>query len=126
MGITKYLVDEEWVVKSHDAKKNTFTFFHYLEHLVQDKLPFSLYGEEIFEVKVVNAKGKEIGVKTKAFSFEAIRKRRSDILWKKLLAAKKIKKGRIGTTDLRLVKVRDAISCVNDMTARGEFFYEFR
>lgn len=120
------LAQKDGKVLFFDASLNTFTFFHYLEHLIQDKLPFSLYGEEILEVKVVNANGQKIEVKTKAFSFEAIRKRRSDILWQKLLAAKKIKKRRIGTTDLRLVKVRDAISCVNDMTARGEFFYEFR
>lgn len=120
------LVQKDAKVLFFDAPFTTFTFFHYLEHIIQNKLPFSLYGKEILDVKVINAKGKEIGVKTRVFSFEAIRKRRSGILWKKLLAAKKIKKRRIGMTDLRLVKVKDAISCVNDMTARGEFFYEFR
>ena len=120
------LAQKDGKVLFFDVPFNTFTFFHYLEHLIQDKLPFPLYEEAVFEVKVVNTNGKKIEVKTKVFSFEAVRKRRPEILEKKLLAEKKIKKCRIGMTDLRLVKVKDAISCVNDMTRREEFFYEFK
>lgn len=118
------LAQKDGKVLFFDAPFNTFTFMHYIEHLIQDKIPFPLYAEEIFEVKVFDVRGRETKVKTKAFSSEAAQKRRAEILEKKMLDAKKIKKHRIGMTNLELLRVRDAISCTNDMTRKGELFYE--
>lgn len=107
-----------------DVPFNTITFIHYLEHCIQDRLPFPLYGQEIFSVKVVDAEGTEKEVRTRAFSNEAVQKRRPGILEKELLATRRIKKQRIGRTSLGLVEVQDVISCVNEMTGKGLLFYE--
>ena len=103
----------------------TFTYIHYLEHLIKDELPFPLYTDESYKVNVIDDKGKELTVITKAYSVEAVKRRRATILFNKMLDAKMVKKQRIGMTNLMLVNVEDAMICVKDMIRRGEFFYEF-
>jgi aminoglycoside 3-N-acetyltransferase len=102
-----------------------FTYIHYIEHLIKDELPFPLYTDESYKIKVIDEKGKELTVITKAYSIETVKRRRANILFKKMLDAKMVKKLRIGMTNLILVNVEDAMLCVKDMIRKGEFFYEF-
>ena len=101
-----------------------FTYIHYLEHLIKDELPFPLYTGENYRIKVIDDRGKELTVFTKAFSVETVKRRRANILFNKMSHAKMVKKQRIGMTNLMLVNVKDAMLCVKDMIRKGEFFYE--
>ena len=116
------IAEKDGKVLFFDVSFNTFTFIHHIEHLIQDRLPFPLYNQSIFDVTVTKLDGSNIMVKTKAFSLEAVQKRRPELLEAKLLNANKLQKTRVGMTHLNLVKVKDAISCVNEMS--GGFFYE--
>jgi aminoglycoside 3-N-acetyltransferase len=102
----------------------TYTFFHYLEHLVSPLLPFPLYTNEAFAVPVIDRDGQPRTVVTHVFSPDAIRRRRFDLFEAALRQRGLISETRVGASRLEAVRVRDTIACVNDMAARGEFFYD--
>ncbi len=102
----------------------TFTFFHYLEHLVSAEMPFALYTEHPFEVPVVDRHGQPRTVTTYVFAPEAIRRRRFERLERELRRRGLIRRTRIGASRIELIRVRDAIDCARDMLARGRPFYE--
>jgi aminoglycoside 3-N-acetyltransferase len=102
----------------------TYTFFHYLEHLVAPRLPFPLYTGEPFDVPVVDEEGRPRTVTTHVFAAEAIRRRRFPVLEDALRRRGHIRERRIGATRIQSVNVRDTIDCVLEMAARGEFFYD--
>ena len=107
-----------------DTPFASFTFFHYLEDLVKDKLPFPLYCAEPFAVEVVDHEGRRSVVKTLVFSPSAIQRRRFGILetefWNKGL----IKTARIGNSKILSIEVQSAIACALKMFDRGRYFYD--
>jgi aminoglycoside 3-N-acetyltransferase len=102
----------------------TFTFFHYLEHLVSPDMPFPLYTEKSFTVPVVDSKGEPSTVTTFVFSREAIRRRRFPVLEAELRRRRLIHERRIGNTRLAMILVREAVECVRDMFRKGLYFYD--
>lgn len=107
-----------------DVTFETFTFFHHLEHLVHDRLPFDLYTTQLFEVPVVDVDGHSTVVRTHVFAPEAIRRRRFAVLEDQLRRDAKIAVRRIGGASVELVRVRDAIDCTLAMAAQGRYFYD--
>ncbi len=103
---------------------DTFTFFHYLEHLVHETLPFPLYSETVYEAPVVDAEGRAGTVRTHAFAREAIRRRRPERLYDTLFAKGLVAEQRVGATRLLAVKVRDAVDVTRDLQRNGNLFYE--
>lgn len=102
----------------------TFTFFHYLEHLVSPDMPFSLYTEQPFLVPVIDRDGESTTVRTFVFSLEAIRRRRFSVLEDELRRRQLIQERRVGNSRLSLIRVRDAVDCVGDMHRSGQTFYD--
>jgi aminoglycoside 3-N-acetyltransferase len=103
---------------------DTYTFFHYLEHMVSPQLPFSLYTEETFDVPVMDHAGQLRTVTTHVFSPDAIRRRRFDLFEAALRRRGLIREKRLGASRILAVRVRDTIECVSEMASRGEFFYD--
>jgi len=101
-----------------------FTFFHHLENVLQPHLPFQLYHDPPFDVPVVDRNGKEIRVRTLAFSRETLRRRRFEVLEAWLWKHGIIRRGRIGASSLLLVDLDDVMSAVDDMIRQGVFFYD--
>ena len=106
-----------------DVSFYNFTFFHYLEELVKDRLSFSLYFEMPYDVPVIDAKGRPSIVRTYAYHPDAIRKRRPQILKAQLEKRGLIRKARIGNSRLMLVETDLVISCVQEMAKNRIFFY---
>ena len=102
----------------------TMTFIHYIEHVIREKLPFPLYGEQEYEVKVLNYEEEVIQVKAYAFSKEAATARRPLVFEKEVLRNKCFSWNKIGNTSIGVINVEDALKCAEKMTSRGEFFYE--
>jgi aminoglycoside 3-N-acetyltransferase len=102
----------------------TYTFFHYLEHLVAPQLPFALYTDEPVEVPVIDHVGNARTVVTHVYTQAAIGRRRFQVLEDALRRRGLIQSCRIGATRMEAVKVRDTIDCVLEMARRGEFFYD--
>lgn len=103
----------------------TFTFFHYLEHMVSPELPFPLYTDQPFLVPVIDRTGNPMTVTTFAFSLDAIHRRRFQVLERELVRRGLIRGRRVGNGRILAVRLRDAIECTRDMCRRGEYFYEF-
>lgn len=106
------------------ASAYNFTFYHYLEHLVREELPFPLYEDQPFEVQVIDHRGQARNVTTYVFSQEAIPRRRPGILFAELMRRKQWKKARLGNTPIVLIDVIHAVSSTLDLAKRGIFFYE--
>ena len=104
---------------------DTYTFFHYLEHMVSPHLPFSLYTEQTFDAPVVDRAGQRLTVKTHVFAPAAIRRRRFDVFEAALRRRGLIRETRLGASRIQAVRVQDTMACVSEMASRGEFFYDF-
>jgi len=102
----------------------TYTFFHYLEHLVSGSLPFSLYTSTAFHLPVVDRSGQTRQMETHAFAREAIKRRRFSILESTLRARGLIRQCRVGATRIEALRVRDSVACVLEMAAQGKYFYD--
>ncbi len=107
-----------------DAPFATFTFFHYLEDLLVDRLPFPLYYPDPFEVDVIDDEGRRSSVKTLVFSPEVIRRRRFKVLEDQLAKERLIRATRIGNTHLLSIEVVKAVECSQNMFGRGTLFYD--
>lgn len=103
---------------------DAFTFFHYLEHLVSSKMQFSLYTDTPFQAQVVDAEGVQSTVPTYAFAVDAMRRRRFAVLEAELRRRRAFKERRIGNGSLLVVRIRETVECVQDMTRRGVYFYD--
>ena len=103
---------------------DTYTFFHYLEHMVSSQLPFSLYTEQTFDAPVVDRAGQRRTVRTHVFAPDAIRRRRFDAFEAALRRRGLIRETRLGASRIQSVRVQDTIACVSEMASRGEFFYD--
>ncbi len=106
-----------------DVPFNTFTFIHYIEDMIKDRLPFELYRKEPAATKLLDYEGNEIVVDTYVFSDAAVRRRRPNILKKSLLKNNMLKKTKIGKTTLMLVTAEDAIQCAHEMLDKNNYFY---
>jgi len=104
----------------------TYTFFHHLEHLVSDGLPFSLYTPTTISLPVIDRFGQTRQVDTHVFAREAIQRRRFSVLESALRARGLIRQCRVGATRIEVLRVRDSIACVLEMAARGKYFYDLR
>ena len=107
-----------------DVSFFTMTFFHYLEERVKDRIGFPLFFPEPFEVPFVDHNGNRQVMKTYVYTLEANRRRRPEISKAELDKQGLIKYCRIGNSFLQLVATADAVQCVEEMAARGIFFYE--
>jgi len=101
-----------------------FTFFHYLEHLVHETLPFKLYTDQPFDAPVVDAEGRARTVRTYAFARGAIARRRPERLYDALFARGSVAQASVGASRLLAVRVRDAVDCTRELQAGGGLFYE--
>lgn len=108
----------------YGANTNTFTFYHYLEHIVKDELPFPLYEDQPFRVQVIDHQGHARNVTTYVYSREAIPRRRLNILFAELMRRKQWKKARLGNTPIVLIDVSHTLSSTLDLAKRGIYFYE--
>ena len=118
------LVSSDAKAVFYNTSFDAYTFFHYLEHLVSSEMPFSLYTETPFQVQVIDHNGEPSTVPTYAFAAEAMRRRRFEILERELRERNAIKERRIGNGSVLMVRIRETVECVHDMSRRGVYFYD--
>lgn len=105
-----------------DVGFGAITFFHHVEHLLKDELPFPVYDDRLFEVTVVDAHGDKRLVQTYAFSRPFVRN--AGKLEAELLRRGAIRKGRVGNSRLLLVSAADVVTCQSDMVRAGNYPYD--
>ncbi|MBC2714589.1 MAG: AAC(3) family N-acetyltransferase [Desulfobacteraceae bacterium] len=106
----------------YDVSCQAITFFHYVEDLIKDKIPVPVYGEELFNVKCIDENDHEIEVTTYTFNKDLIRN--SSKLEEEMESRGLIKRGRVGNSDLILLKAEDVVTCMTEMVERGNYPYK--
>jgi aminoglycoside N3'-acetyltransferase len=107
----------------YDASIFTNTFFHYLEDSLEARLPFPLFREELLDATIIDHAGNTRLIRTKAYSQEAIRRRRPEIMTRELDRLGLIRRQRVGNSELILLATDDVQRVVNEMASRRVFFY---
>jgi aminoglycoside N3'-acetyltransferase len=101
-----------------------FTFHHYLEDMIRDRLPFELYEGQPFAAKVIDAQGAARTVSVYAFTKEAISRRRVGVLFDELTRRGRLLRSRIGNTQMVLMAAASTVECTRELADRGVYFYE--
>jgi aminoglycoside 3-N-acetyltransferase len=102
----------------------TLTFFHYLEERIKDRLDFSLFFPEPFAVPYIDFQGRQRTMHTYVYTLEAIRRRRPQILRDEFDRRNLVKQQRLGNSRFELIGTEDAVRCLDDLAARGIYFYD--
>ena len=105
-----------------DVRFGAITFFHYVEDLLKDRLPFPVYDERLFSVPAVDANGENRVIQTYAFSNGV--PRMAEKLEAEMARQGKIRQGRVGNSRCRLVTAEDVVSCQTAMVAAGNYPYD--
>jgi aminoglycoside 3-N-acetyltransferase len=109
-----------------DVPFGNFTFIHYIEDLIKNRIPIPVYNKELIPARVRNSLGEESVTPTYAFSEEARRLRNPAILERALARNGMVKAFRIGRTRLTLVVCENAIRCTTEILDSKSYFYETR
>jgi aminoglycoside 3-N-acetyltransferase len=105
-----------------DVGFGAITFFHHVEHLLQQDMPFPVYDERLFEAAVVDAAGGRHIVRTYAYSKQVPRS--AEKLENAMLRRGKIRRGRVGNSRMLLVTAADVLTCQTDMVKSGNYPYD--
>jgi len=105
-----------------DVGFGAITFFHYVEHLVMQDLPFPVYDDRVFETAAVDASGTSRTVTTQAYSREYPRS--AEMLEQEMIRLGKVQKGRVGNSRLLLVTAEDVVSCQTGMVKARRYPYK--
>ncbi len=107
-----------------DVSFFTMTFFHYLEERIKERIDWSLFFPDSFEVPYIDLNGNRQVMQTYVYTLEANRRRRPQISRDEFDRQHLVKKQRVGNSHLELISTVDAVRCIDEMAARGIFFYE--
>lgn len=105
-----------------DVSFGAITFFHYVEDITKDKLPFDVYHKEPFSVKAYDRDDHQQFIKTYAFNRDI--KRRADKLEKEMSKRNLIRKGKVGNSFMLLVNAKDVVDCQTSMIESQNFPYD--
>lgn len=105
-----------------DVSLHSITFFHYVEDLLKERLPFSVYDDRLFSVPVIDAGGASHLVRTYAFSTKV--RRMAGKLEAELELQGKVRRGKVGNSRFSLVTAEDVVACFTSMVEKGNLPYE--
>lgn len=106
-----------------DTTFRPITYIHYIEDLIKDRLPFPLYTAEPISSLARGYDGKEIVIKTFPFDRFVFENRNSLILGKYMEKDNRLKRKKLGRTELILIKAEEAIRCTYKMLGENRYFY---
>jgi aminoglycoside 3-N-acetyltransferase len=101
-----------------------FTFHHYLEDMLRDRLPFPLYEADPYLAQIVDRDGRTRHVPVHAFTAEAIRRRRVKVLFDAMSSRGQLRRARIGNTPMVLLRTSDSVACTLELERQGILFYD--
>jgi aminoglycoside 3-N-acetyltransferase len=104
-----------------DVPFQSITFFHYVEDLLKERLPFPVYDERLFSVSAVDANGTNHVIQTYAFS-RGVR-RAAEKLEAEMQRQGMIRAGRVGNSRFQLVTTADVVACFTAMVEAGNLPY---
>ncbi len=107
-----------------DVGFGAITFFHYVEDILKDKLPFKVYYDEPFSVTAYDEHDRLHEIKTFVFKKDIIRNTR--IVEEEMTRRHLIKKCKVGNSHLMLVNAEDVVTCQTALMESGNLPYSDR
>jgi aminoglycoside 3-N-acetyltransferase len=104
-----------------DVSFQSITFFHHVEDLLKERIPFPIYSDRLFAVPAVDANGGHHVIQTYAFSKQA--RRASDKLEAEMQRQGLIRGGRVGNSRFQLATTADVVACFTAMVEAGNLPY---
>ena len=104
-----------------DVPFHSITFFHHVEDLLKERLPFPVYSDRLFSVPAVDANGANHVIQTYAFNKKV--RRAADKLEAEMQRQGMIRDGRVGNSRFQLVTTTDVIACFTAMVEAGNLPY---
>jgi aminoglycoside 3-N-acetyltransferase len=105
-----------------DVSFGSITFFHYVEDILKERLPFPVYSDRLFSVPAIDANGENRLVQTYAFNKDV--RRMAEKLEVEMARQGKIREGRVGNSRFCLVTAEDVVACFAAMVEAGNLPYE--
>ena len=105
-----------------DVPFGAITFFHYVEDLLKERLPFPVYDDRLFSVNAVDSKGEKRMIQSYTFNKDIPRS--AEKLEAEMLRQGKILRGRIGNSQFLLVTAEDVVTCQTAMVEAGNYPYD--
>jgi len=105
-----------------DVPFRSITFFHYVEDVLKERLPFTVYNDRLFSVPAVDANGENRVIQTYAFNNDV--RRMADKLEAEMTRQGTIRHGRVGNSRFCLVTAEDVVACFTAMVETGNLPYE--
>jgi len=105
-----------------DVSFGAITFFHYVEDLLKDRLPFPVYDDRLFSVSAVDSKGEKRTIQSYTFNKDIPRS--AEKLEAEMLRQGKILRGKIGNSRFLLVTAEDVVTCQTAMVEAGNYPYD--
>jgi aminoglycoside 3-N-acetyltransferase len=96
-----------------------FTFVHYIEHRIQDRLPFALYEREPRRTRVVDYEGNLQEPECYVFSREASARRSVEVITGAMRREGTASWKRVGNTQIVVAKMSDALATGLRLAASG-------
>jgi aminoglycoside 3-N-acetyltransferase len=106
----------------YDVSFGGITFFHHVEEMLRDRIPFEIFHDRIFSVTAIDSDGEEHTVETRVYNPEL--KRDAFKLEAEMIRQGKLEKGRVGNSHFILVSAEDVVSCFSSMVEAGDYPYE--
>ena len=105
-----------------DVPFHSITFFHYVEDLLKERLPFPVYHDRLFSAPAVDANGENHVIQTYAFNRDV--RRMAGKLEAEMARQGKIRRGRVGNSRFCLVTAEDVVACFTALVETGNLPYE--
>ncbi|MFZ3064376.1 MAG: AAC(3) family N-acetyltransferase [Nitrospirota bacterium] len=106
-----------------DVGFGAITFFHYVEDIIKDKLPFNVYSDELFSITAYDENNNKHIIKTYAYNKDIIRDAKK--VEEEMLRRDLIKKDRVGNSSLLLMNAEDVVACQTAMIEAGNLPYKY-
>jgi aminoglycoside N3'-acetyltransferase len=100
-----------------DVTFRSITFFHFVEDLLKERLPFPVYSDRMFTVPAIDASGVSHVIQTYAFNKDV--RRLAGKLEAEMARQKKIRYGRVGNSRYCMVTTEDVVACFTGMVDAG-------
>jgi len=104
-----------------DVSFGAITFFHYVEDLLKDRMPFPVYHPQQFAVTAIDAAGASRVIHTLTFNPAIARK--AERLERRMAHDDTLRRGRVGNSRFTLVTAADVVSSFTAMVDSGDFPY---
>ena len=102
-----------------DVDLDVLTFMHYLEHKFRASAPVEVYTREPIGGTIIDPDGVQKHFAIYAFAGEAMKLRNFGVVYDEMMRRNLVRAGRVGNTNLQVLRLRDVLACGEDLIAQG-------